>query len=143
MEKLFESYIAKCFERFAREEGWTVSVQGGRKWLFDRDDEGYKPAFQLKPDLILRRDGVTIVADTKWKRLSKDESDNFGISQADMYQMYAYSARFSAKETCLIYPWEGFDVTKRFGEIDGVDVRVYSFRLNDDPSSQVRDVCGR
>ena len=143
MEKLFESYIAICFERFAREEGWTVSVQGGRKWLFDRDDDGYKPAFQLKPDLILRRDGVTIIADTKWKRLSKDESDNFGISQSDMYQMYAYSARFSAKETCLIYPWAGFDVTKRFGEIGGADVRVYSFRLNDDPSSQVRDVCGR
>ena len=41
--------------------------------------------------------------DTKWKRLSS-QWHNYGISQADMYQMYAYRREYDAKQAVLLYP---------------------------------------
>ena len=41
--------------------------------------------------------------DTKWKLLSP-QWHNYGISQADMYQMYAYQKEYSAKQALLLYP---------------------------------------
>ena len=41
--------------------------------------------------------------DTKWKVLSEDKA-NYGISQADMYQMYAYQKKYNAKNVTLLYP---------------------------------------
>ena len=43
--------------------------------------------------------------DTKWKRLTPVAKDNYGISQADMYQMYAYSKKYGATEIWLLYPY--------------------------------------
>ena len=43
--------------------------------------------------------------DTKWKRLNKNASANYGISQADMYQMYAYSKKYHTSEIWLLYPY--------------------------------------
>ena len=42
--------------------------------------------------------------DTKWKSLFDNEAKNYGISQADMYQMYAYSKKYQTSEIWLIYP---------------------------------------
>ena len=47
--------------------------------------------------------------DTKWKRLSGSLKNNYGISQADMYQMYAYQKKYEAKGNnvngvTLLYP---------------------------------------
>jgi 5-methylcytosine-specific restriction enzyme subunit McrC len=43
--------------------------------------------------------------DTKWKILTDDKAEKYGISQADMYQMYAYHKRFeNVKGVMLLYP---------------------------------------
>ena len=42
--------------------------------------------------------------DTKWERLINNERINYGISQSDMYQMYAYSKRYKAQDIWLLYP---------------------------------------
>ena len=42
--------------------------------------------------------------DTKWKKLIDNENKNYGISQADMYQMYAYSKFYDATDIWLLYP---------------------------------------
>lgn len=43
--------------------------------------------------------------DTKWKILNEnDGKNNYGISQADMYQLYAYAKKYNSKELYLIYP---------------------------------------
>ena len=42
--------------------------------------------------------------DTKWKRLNQSAKTNYGISQADMYQMYAYSKKYKTPDIWLIYP---------------------------------------
>ena len=35
-----------------------------------------------------------MILDTKWKRLTSEVRSNYGISQADMYQMYAYAHKY-------------------------------------------------
>ena len=42
--------------------------------------------------------------DTKWKRLVANIRSNYGISQSDMYQMYAYAKKYQTSEIWLLYP---------------------------------------
>ena len=58
--------------------------------------------FTLKPDIVI--DDGKIIVDTKWKILSENKS-NQGISQSDMYQLYAYGTKYQSCENLyLIYP---------------------------------------
>lgn len=59
----------------------------------------------MRPDIVIRnrKDGSCFVLDTKWKVLSESKF-NYGISQADMYQMYAYQKKYDADHVRLIYP---------------------------------------
>ncbi len=66
--------------------------------------------------------------DTKWKSLINDKGANFGISQADMYQMYAYSKKYNTSEIWLLYPInhamkDGESVT--FDSGDGMTVSLF------------------
>ena len=93
MEKVFESYVAKYVKKFFK--GYDVKSQHKGKYLFNK--------FALRPDLVLKRkDGSIIIMDTKWKRL--DKKRNYGISQNDMYQMYAYAKKYETSEVYLLYP---------------------------------------
>ena len=83
--------------------------------------------FLMKPDIVVKRksDKTVFVCDTKWKLLA-DDKNNYGISQADMYQMYAYQKKYGAKNITLIYP-----LTERITQTnieydsgDGVLVRI-------------------
>lgn len=44
-----------------------------------------------------------IILDIKWKNLINNKYKNFGISQADMYQMYAYAKKYNTSRVWLIY----------------------------------------
>ncbi len=98
MEKVFESFVASKFHKHI---GSSVSLrtQDTRYSLFDSPTH----AFALRPDIVLEFGGHTIVLDTKWKMLS-DNARNSGISQSDMYQMYAYSKKYDADGIVLLYP---------------------------------------
>ena len=52
----------------------------------------------------MKRGERTVILDTKWKSLVDKEKGNYGISQADMYQMYAYSKKYNTSEIWLLYP---------------------------------------
>jgi 5-methylcytosine-specific restriction enzyme subunit McrC len=79
-----------------------VYLQGPSLHLARHDDE--RPAFKLKPDIVIKRDGqVACILDTKWKRL-KPEQANDGVSSADIYQMHAYASRYDAPNVILLYP---------------------------------------
>lgn len=105
MERIFEAYVAHVMRKYAN--GWLVNVQGGggfRRWLFD-DPKG---CFALKPDIVLSKGDELILVDTKWKRLDRGER-HYGISQGDMYQMYAYGKRYAedgrrVRGVHLVYP---------------------------------------
>jgi 5-methylcytosine-specific restriction enzyme subunit McrC len=63
--------------------------------------------------------------DTKWKLLSNNVR-NYGISQSDMYQMYAYSKKYNAKKIVLLYPQPDNLSEKEisFHSDDGVNVEI-------------------
>lgn len=100
MESVYESYVAQQIKKILGPEGWDVSIQDKGQYLFVEP----RRQFALRPDIVLSRDNRVVVMDTKWKSLIDNESANYGISQADMYQMYAYSKKYSAAEIWLLYP---------------------------------------
>ena len=69
-----------------------------------------------------------LIIDTKWKLLTENEDENYGISQADMYQMYAYAKKYNTSDIWLLYPRNnevGDRTDISFRSDDGVNVRVY------------------
>jgi 5-methylcytosine-specific restriction enzyme subunit McrC len=100
MDKLFEMFIAKQFIMYAPPD-YIVEKQYSGQYLFDTPQ-----AFTLRPDIILKKGGNSVILDTKWKKLICDKSLNYGISQADMYQLYAYHTRYkNVKKVILLYPY--------------------------------------
>lgn len=98
MEELYENYVA-CRLKKHRENTWKVLPQDGGHTLFDSPKR-----FQIRPDIVLRREDKCVILDTKWKLLEDNQWNNYGIKSADMYQMYAYSKRYKAQDIWLLYP---------------------------------------
>lgn len=120
MEKVFESYVAAKFRRHLG-DGVSLRTQDSRYSLFDSPTR----AFALRPDIVLEFSGHTVVLDTKWKLLS-DNTRNSGISQSDMYQMYAYSKKYDADGIVLLYPHSD-NVSRsefRYASDDNVNVDI-------------------
>lgn len=89
MNELFESYVgAYCKKHFK-----DVELKPSGVYLVEKPDK----KFQLKPDIKIDE---KCILDTKWKVI-KEEKD---ISQADMYQLYAYGKKFGIENLYLIYP---------------------------------------
>lgn len=136
MEKLFESYVASLMRKSDVSQLYEFNFQDKRYHLFETP----KKIFSLKPDIVARRraDNVVYVMDTKWKVL-KPGKVNYGISQADMYQMYAYHKKYSFQNTTknitLIYPeTSDFSANERltFKSTDGVTVYARFINLYDE-----------
>lgn len=124
METLFESYVAYLLKKRLNPLGYIVSTQDKRFYLFDEPNKH----FLLKPDIVVKRNTgqALFVLDTKWKLLSEIKP-NYGISQADMYQMYAYQKKYDAKKVMLLYPASNrifTDKTIMFRSDDGVVVEA-------------------
>lgn len=100
MESIYESYVAKYMKKVMTPDGWSVSSQDKGHFLFTEP----RKQFSLRPDLVLQKEGRTVIMDTKWKKLFDNDRKNYGISQADMYQMYAYSKKYKTSEIWLLYP---------------------------------------
>ena len=100
MEQVFESYVAQQLKKIFVSDGWEVSVQDKGYYLFEEP----RRQFSLRPDIVIRKNDRVVVLDTKWKSLCDNEAKNYGISQSDMYQMYAYSKKYQTSEIYLIYP---------------------------------------
>ena len=100
METLFESYIACLIKKQINSDEYTVSAQDKTYHLFEKPE-----IFSLRPDIVITRksDNTVFVMDTKWKLLN-DVPPTYGISQSDMYQMYAYQKKYNAENVTLIYP---------------------------------------
>ena len=124
MEKVFESYVAQQLRKTLYDLDWDVSVQDKGYYLFDAPKQ-----FALRPDIVItRKDGTKVILDTKWKKLADKQNINYGISQTDMYQMYAYSKKYGTPEIWLLYPLnpemrDHSDIS--FSSNDGVNVRVF------------------
>jgi len=107
METLFESYVAAKLRRVLDPRKYKVTTQAKGKFLFIELNGSKWNRFQLRPDIVVERieDKKVFIMDTKWKVLSSElSSQNYGISQSDMYQMYAYHKQYDAENVTLIYP---------------------------------------
>lgn len=124
MEKVFESYVAQQIKKALHDLDWEISPQDKGYYLFDSPRR-----FALMPDIVITRsDGSRIILDTKWKSLVDKPKANYGISQSDMYQMYAYSKKYETSEIWLLYPLneemrDHQDIS--FESDDGVKVKLF------------------
>jgi 5-methylcytosine-specific restriction enzyme subunit McrC len=136
MEKVFESYIAAEFRKHL-DSGIKIKVQDQRYSLFDSP----RRTFLLKPDIVITDGNETVVLDTKWKLLSPT-SPTHGISQSDMYQMYAYSKKYDAKKIMLLYPLSdklSSDSIKPYSAKDNVRVEVVFVDLSN-PDTEIQEI---
>ena len=136
METLFESYIAVQLQKVLGTMNFQVSVQDRTYYLFTLPNK----KFLMKPDIVVKRksDKAIFVCDTKWKLLT-DEKSNYGISQTDMYQMYAYQKKYNAKSITLLYPLteQITNTNIEYNSDDGVVVRIRFIDLFDVKNSLI------
>lgn len=128
MEKVFESYVAGKLNKVLDKAYYQMKTQDRLYHLFDEPKR-----FLLKPDIVVKdRNNCSIVLDTKWKMLYPNKS-NYGVSQADMYQMYAYNKKYSSKMVFLLYPWTTsmctIDESITYQSEDGVMVHIFFIDL--------------
>ena len=112
MNALFESYVGN----FIKKKYTNVSLQHSEKYLIENPK-----GFKLRPDIFLEG---KFIADTKWKIIRQDINESekkYKISQADLYQLYAYGKKYECDKLYLIYP-----------KIDGVEQESMKFRYEDE-----------
>jgi 5-methylcytosine-specific restriction enzyme subunit McrC len=119
MERVFESYVPAKLESTLPSDV-RMTTQEAIHHLFDTPQR-----FQLKPDIVLHHHDHVTVMDTKWKRLSAART-NYGISQTDMYQMYAYAKKYQASRVIVLYPLVAEIPNKSitYASLDGVTVDI-------------------
>ncbi|MDA3938395.1 MAG: McrC family protein [Spirochaetia bacterium] len=121
MNRVFEDYVAFCLKKKYPES--IIQTQVSSEYLIVNPGK----EFRLRPDILIDE---TIVADTKWKLLDSSKT-HFGISQSDIYQMYAYGKKYKkTKIVCLIYPKiDNFPVGKelKYEFEDNLFLKVLSF----------------
>jgi len=110
MERIFEDYVGYLMKTYA--SGLEIKTQDKSYYLVSNHKE--KNKFSLKPDIVATNDDnhEQIIFDTKWKLLDETkENKNYNISQADMYQLYAYGKKYDLKngfstepKLVLLYP---------------------------------------
>jgi len=97
MEYVFEDFVFGFIEKEIPE----ITAKSQRSDIYL--DESKK--FNIKPDLWLKTQKKSLIADTKYKIVYSDYDDpKRGISQSDLYQMLAYAVRFNVDDIVLFYP---------------------------------------
>ena len=111
MERLFELYVTQVLAK-STVKGATLKAQSSTKFLVKHtpvDNEHTQKWFQLKPDLLLMVDHQASIIDLKWKLIDQNQTTGthkYGISQSDMYQLFAYGQKYQQGigSMILIYP---------------------------------------
>ena len=117
MNALFESYVGN----FIKKSFPGTILQHSEKHLVE-----YPKSFKLRPDIFLKD---KFIADTKWKIIRQDNKENeekYKISQADLYQLYAYGKKYECGRLYLIYP-----------KIDGAKQEPMKFRYDDETQLEI------
>ena len=130
METLFESYIAAQLKKSLDNSEYIISPQDKTYHLFDDPKK-----FLMKPDIVIKNkaSGKVFIMDTKWKLLS-DTKANYGISQGDMYQMFAYQKKYTSENVTLLYPLTDKVVQNKdinFLSYDGTEIKIRFIDLFD------------
>ena len=122
MNALFESYVGN----FIKKKFSGIILQHSEKHLVENPK-----SFKLRPDIFLEG---KFIADTKWKIVSSRDD----ISQADLYQLYAYGKKHECSNLYLIYPkTEGIKQEfMKFGYDDEMLLEILYFDLEKDENNE-------
>lgn len=104
MNELFESFVAWHLKRYVAHEQceYEVKTQDTGKHLLLENDKENK--FRIRPDIVgYKNNKANFIADTKWKILNFSRND-YGVSQGDLYQVFAYLSKYQCQNGILIYP---------------------------------------
>lgn len=123
MNALFESYVGD----FIKKSFPSTILQHSEKHLVEEPK-----SFKLRPDIFLKD---KFIADTKWKIVSSSND----ISQADLYQLYAYGKKHECSNLYLIYPKiEGVKQEFiKFGYDDKMLLEILYFDLEKDENNAI------
>jgi 5-methylcytosine-specific restriction enzyme subunit McrC len=143
MERLFEDYISHLFSKYS--SGFKIKLQDKSYFLVEQNGIG---KFGLKPDIVLNEPSSSKkIIDTKWKLLDQfAERKNYNISQADMYQLYAYGKKYVLSGTeprlFLLYPSNPnfTNALDNFIYEGDLKLRVVPFDFNDNEELQIRRI---
>lgn len=115
MNQLWERFVYASLRRYTP-EGITVHAQNTKPfWI---PDQGQKRT--MRPDILLKSAGQTIVLDTKWKR-----PNGYGPSPDDLRQLYVYLQYYGAQKAALVYPGGNKTVNGRFAPLPGVGLESW------------------
>lgn len=132
METLFERYVGVCLRRQIATDA-RLHEQDKGHWLCT---SGGRPCFALRPDIRIRRAERDWLLDCKWKKLVGNAASRFGISQQDVYQLFAYGhvCLRGKGDMALVYPHhEAFpNVSEPFCFSDSLRLWVLAFDLHTD-----------
>ena len=114
MERLFEQFVAEVIRKERLHEVFgkdaNLEIQKSIGAFLQRN--GQRIA-EMKPDIIVEVGNSKVVIDTKYKLL-EPEDRKLGVSQQDLYQIYAYCRELGANKALLLYP-EGLNpIDKEF-----------------------------
>lgn len=141
MEVLFENYVGKLFRKYASSDD-QIRLQDRRKHLVLKHRENAK--FRMIPDIVVENNtGEIAIFDTKWKLIDATKpKQNYGIEQADLYQMYAYGKKYNARRLYLIYPAnENFQKPLAVFDYDeDLVLQVIPFDLLNEGEAEVRKI---
>ncbi len=130
MEEVFEDFVTAAVRR--HQHRFAVHSQGPMRPL--ATDGADKRAFWLKPDIVLMERGrVRFILDAKWKRLDPS-ARNYGVSQGDAYQLFAYGRTYGCRRVVLVYPrTTGFRETVwfRFAAHSDLEMDCFPFDVSD------------
>jgi 5-methylcytosine-specific restriction enzyme subunit McrC len=136
MEQLFEQYVAKILAKNLP-AGYRLTEQKPQKYLAKKPQ-----TFRLKPDIVISDEqGLPIyILDTKWKLINESQKNQWGnqdgkkgVSQSDVYQIFAYGKKYKVKNVALIYPkWDKFREDFGFELDEDLHLCIRSFALDDD-----------
>lgn len=89
MNRLWEEYVLRILKK-SNDGTWKIKGQESKYFWKHKT---------IRPDIVLEKDGVTYVVDTKWKTIKNNKP-----SDTDLKQMYVYNHHWKAQRSMLLYP---------------------------------------
>lgn len=128
MNLLFENYVYDFLKKEKMIENKLIEDIKAQDKTHHLVYEKNIGKFRLKPDIVINKG--EIIADTKWKLLSFEKS-NSGISQADMYQLYAYGTKYeNCQNLYLIYPYDGVKLENSYKYFKDDENKIKNLQLD-------------
>jgi 5-methylcytosine-specific restriction enzyme subunit McrC len=95
MNELWEEFVYRRLVKSA-DEGVHISRQNRKPFWYNTKDDFHK---NIRPDIVIKKDGKTVILDTKWKIM-----DDNRPGDDDLKQMFVYNLLWDAEKSYLLYP---------------------------------------